>query len=149
MGWGHIWQVTKFVSMSHKINLKLKVPLFKARAFHYLRLPLFLSPKEAKERTLQKPTHTNTHSESEGRRMERYQRVEKPKPEQPINENEIRVTAQGLIRNYVTYATSLFQVFSYSHTFIFFLFLFWFILLSCRFTAALWSDLMKLNCLEW
>ncbi|KAL0456821.1 UNVERIFIED_CONTAM: Ribonuclease P protein subunit p25-like protein [Sesamum latifolium] len=41
--------------------------------------------------------------------MERYQRVEKPKPEQPINENEIRVTAQGLIRNYITYATSLFQ----------------------------------------
>ncbi|KAG6395384.1 hypothetical protein SASPL_146027 [Salvia splendens] len=42
--------------------------------------------------------------------MERYQRVVKPKPEQPVNENEIRVTAQGLIRNYVTYATSLFQV---------------------------------------
>ncbi|XP_057788744.1 uncharacterized protein LOC131005716 isoform X4 [Salvia miltiorrhiza] len=41
--------------------------------------------------------------------MERYQRVVKPKPEQPVNENEIRVTAQGLIRNYVTYATSLFQ----------------------------------------
>ncbi|PIN15422.1 hypothetical protein CDL12_11934 [Handroanthus impetiginosus] len=41
--------------------------------------------------------------------MERYQKVEKPIPEQPISENEIRVTAQGLIRNYITYATSLFQ----------------------------------------
>ncbi|GMH20421.1 hypothetical protein Nepgr_022262 [Nepenthes gracilis] len=41
--------------------------------------------------------------------MDRYQRVEKPKPESPINENEIRVTTQGLIRNYISYATSLLQ----------------------------------------
>ncbi|KAK9287893.1 hypothetical protein L1049_016336 [Liquidambar formosana] len=41
--------------------------------------------------------------------MDRYQRVEKPRPEETINENEIRITAQGLIRNYITYATNLLQ----------------------------------------
>ncbi|KAJ0973293.1 hypothetical protein J5N97_021252 [Dioscorea zingiberensis] len=41
--------------------------------------------------------------------MDRYQRVEKPMPESPINENEIRITAQGRIRNYITYAIALFQ----------------------------------------
>ncbi|KAF5741253.1 hypothetical protein HS088_TW10G00249 [Tripterygium wilfordii] len=39
--------------------------------------------------------------------MDRYQRVEKPKPESPISENEIRITSQGLIRNYISYATTL------------------------------------------
>lgn len=42
--------------------------------------------------------------------MDRYQRVEKPRPEEPIDENEIRITAQGLIRNYISYATTLLQV---------------------------------------
>lgn len=42
--------------------------------------------------------------------MDRYQRVEKPKAETPINENEIRITAQGRMRNYITYATNLLQV---------------------------------------
>lgn len=42
--------------------------------------------------------------------MDRYQRVEKPKPESPINENEIRITTQGAIRNYISYATTLLQV---------------------------------------
>ncbi|GLU20359.1 hypothetical protein SLE2022_365630 [Rubroshorea leprosula] len=41
--------------------------------------------------------------------MDRYQRVEKPKAETPINENEIRITTQGRIRNYITYATTLLQ----------------------------------------
>ncbi|XP_042519719.1 ribonuclease P protein subunit p25-like protein [Macadamia integrifolia] len=41
--------------------------------------------------------------------MDRYQRVEKPRPETPINENEIRITTQGRMRNYITYATSLLQ----------------------------------------
>ncbi|MQM13428.1 hypothetical protein Taro_046348 [Colocasia esculenta] len=41
--------------------------------------------------------------------MDRYQRVEKPRPESTINENEIRITAQGMIRNYISYATSLLQ----------------------------------------
>ncbi|KAJ7950373.1 Ribonuclease P protein subunit p25-like protein [Quillaja saponaria] len=41
--------------------------------------------------------------------MDRYQKVEKPKPESPINENEIRITAQGAIRNYISYATTLLQ----------------------------------------
>jgi hypothetical protein len=42
--------------------------------------------------------------------MDRYQRVERPRNESTIEENEIRITAQGLIRNYVSYATSLLQV---------------------------------------
>uniref|UniRef100_A0A5B7A8S6 DNA/RNA-binding protein Alba-like domain-containing protein n=1 Tax=Davidia involucrata TaxID=16924 RepID=A0A5B7A8S6_DAVIN len=41
--------------------------------------------------------------------MDRYQRVEKPRPETAINENEIRITTQGRMRNYITYATTLFQ----------------------------------------
>uniref|UniRef100_A0A0D9VYP3 DNA/RNA-binding protein Alba-like domain-containing protein n=1 Tax=Leersia perrieri TaxID=77586 RepID=A0A0D9VYP3_9ORYZ len=41
--------------------------------------------------------------------MDRYHRVERPRPESAIEENEIRITAQGLIRNYVSYATSLLQ----------------------------------------
>lgn len=42
--------------------------------------------------------------------MDRYQRVERPKEDTPINENEIRVTAQGRMRNYITYSTNLLQV---------------------------------------
>ncbi|RWW11225.1 hypothetical protein GW17_00025175 [Ensete ventricosum] len=42
--------------------------------------------------------------------MDRYQRVEKPRPESAIDENEIRITSQGLIRNYVSYATSLLEL---------------------------------------
>lgn len=43
--------------------------------------------------------------------MDKFQRVEKPKAEAaPINENEIRITAQGRMRNYITYATTLLQV---------------------------------------
>ncbi|KAM3259410.1 hypothetical protein ACQJBY_050937 [Aegilops geniculata] len=41
--------------------------------------------------------------------MDRYQRVEKPREEVPIKENEIRITTQGRMRNYITYATTLFQ----------------------------------------
>ncbi|XP_020570858.1 heterogeneous nuclear ribonucleoprotein A1, A2/B1 homolog [Phalaenopsis equestris] len=39
--------------------------------------------------------------------MDRYQRVQKPREETAINENEIRITAQGRMRSYITYATSL------------------------------------------
>uniref|UniRef100_A0A2P2QVE3 Uncharacterized protein n=1 Tax=Rhizophora mucronata TaxID=61149 RepID=A0A2P2QVE3_RHIMU len=42
--------------------------------------------------------------------MDRYQRVEKPRPETLINENEIRITTQGRMRNYITYATTILQV---------------------------------------
>lgn len=45
-------------------------------------------------------------------KMDRYQKVEKPREETPINDNEIRITAQGRMRNYITYATSLLQVFT-------------------------------------
>ncbi|XWS47102.1 hypothetical protein CRYUN_Cryun14cG0124600 [Craigia yunnanensis] len=41
--------------------------------------------------------------------MDRYQKVEKQKPESPINENEIRITFQGAIRNYINYAIALLQ----------------------------------------
>ncbi|KAI3449873.1 hypothetical protein Pfo_006538 [Paulownia fortunei] len=43
------------------------------------------------------------------KKMDRYQKVEKPKPESPVNENEIRITSQGLVRNYINYATTLLQ----------------------------------------
>lgn len=42
--------------------------------------------------------------------MDRYQRVEKPREEAPIGANEIRITAQGRTRNYITYALALLQV---------------------------------------
>ncbi|XP_062030214.1 uncharacterized protein LOC133746066 isoform X1 [Rosa rugosa] len=41
--------------------------------------------------------------------MDRYQRVEKPRAETPIDENEIRITSQGRMRNYITYAMTLLQ----------------------------------------
>ncbi|KAI3797320.1 hypothetical protein L1987_32576 [Smallanthus sonchifolius] len=41
--------------------------------------------------------------------MDRYHKVEKPRAEQPIDENEIRITSQGRMRNYITYAISLLQ----------------------------------------
>lgn len=41
--------------------------------------------------------------------MDRYQKVEKPKAETPINENEIRITSQGRMRSYITYAMTLLQ----------------------------------------
>lgn len=42
--------------------------------------------------------------------MDRYKKVEKPKAEPPANENEIRITSQGMVRNYISYATTLLQV---------------------------------------
>ncbi|CAI9755818.1 unnamed protein product [Fraxinus pennsylvanica] len=41
--------------------------------------------------------------------MDRYQKVEKPKVETLIDENEIRITSQGRMRSYITYAMSLLQ----------------------------------------
>ncbi|XP_072068540.1 uncharacterized protein [Arachis hypogaea] len=49
--------------------------------------------------------------------MDRYQRVEKPKTESPINDNDIRITTQGRMRNYITYATTLLQFGDYSPRF--------------------------------
>lgn len=60
--------------------------------------------------------------------------MEKPKAEAtPINENEIRITAQGRMRNYITYATTLLQVPPFSFSYMpsmafFFFFLAWLIL---------------------
>lgn len=39
--------------------------------------------------------------------MDKYRKVEKPRPEIPINENGIRITTQGIPRNYISYATTL------------------------------------------
>ncbi|XP_058225505.1 uncharacterized protein LOC131334489 [Rhododendron vialii] len=41
--------------------------------------------------------------------MDRYQRVEKPRVETPIDENEVRITSQGRMRSYITYAMTLLQ----------------------------------------
>jgi DNA-binding protein Alba len=41
--------------------------------------------------------------------MDKYRRVEKAKAETPIQENDIRITTQGKMRNYISYATKLFQ----------------------------------------
>ncbi|KAK1430193.1 hypothetical protein QVD17_12758 [Tagetes erecta] len=41
--------------------------------------------------------------------MDWYQKVEKPRVEQPIDENEIRITSQGRMRSYITYAMTLLQ----------------------------------------
>ncbi|KAL2895304.1 Ribonuclease P protein subunit p25-like protein [Bienertia sinuspersici] len=41
--------------------------------------------------------------------MEQYVKVEKPKVETPIDENEIRITSQGRMRSYITYAMTLLQ----------------------------------------
>ncbi|XP_074349241.1 uncharacterized protein LOC141688985 isoform X2 [Apium graveolens] len=41
--------------------------------------------------------------------MDRYRKVQKTKAESVINENEIRITSQGFVRNYISYATSLLQ----------------------------------------
>nr|XP_018626663.1 ribonuclease P protein subunit p25-like protein isoform X1 [Nicotiana tomentosiformis] len=41
--------------------------------------------------------------------MDRYQKVEKPRAGTPIDENEIRITSQGRMRSYITYAMTLLQ----------------------------------------
>ncbi|MBA0549857.1 hypothetical protein Gotur_002548 [Gossypium turneri] len=41
--------------------------------------------------------------------MDRYQRVERPKAETPIDEKEIRISNQGSMRNYISYALTLLQ----------------------------------------
>eukprot|EP01118_Nematostelium_gracile_P000001 TRINITY_DN0_c0_g1_i1.p1 TRINITY_DN0_c0_g1~~TRINITY_DN0_c0_g1_i1.p1 ORF type:complete len:267 (-),score=83.00 TRINITY_DN0_c0_g1_i1:35-835(-) len=42
--------------------------------------------------------------------MDKYRRVEKPKTqEEPISESEIRITTQGKMRSYISYASNLFQ----------------------------------------
>lgn len=42
--------------------------------------------------------------------MEQYRRVEKQKVEDQIKENEIRVTTQGKMRSFISYATTLLKV---------------------------------------
>jgi hypothetical protein len=52
--------------------------------------------------------------------MDQYRRVEKQKVEDQIKENEIRVTTQGKMRSFISYATTLLKVFTSS---IFYLFI--------------------------
>ncbi|KAK3277983.1 hypothetical protein CYMTET_14050 [Cymbomonas tetramitiformis] len=41
--------------------------------------------------------------------MDRYIRVEKAKPDVPIDENEVRIMTTGKMRNYISYATNLLE----------------------------------------
>ncbi|RLM58787.1 hypothetical protein C2845_PM18G01490 [Panicum miliaceum] len=41
--------------------------------------------------------------------MDRYHRVEKPRNDTPISQNEIRITTQGRMRNYISYGMSLLE----------------------------------------
>ncbi|XP_073294864.1 uncharacterized protein [Primulina huaijiensis] len=41
--------------------------------------------------------------------MDRYHKVQKPREETSIGENEIRITSQGRMRNYISYAMNLLQ----------------------------------------
>lgn len=70
-----------------------------------------------------------------GQRMDRYQKVEKPRAETPIDENEIRITSQGRMRSYITYAMTLLQVLFLSspmiECLIFFFFFFFLPLFLC------------------
>ncbi|XP_062182442.1 uncharacterized protein LOC133886675 [Phragmites australis] len=43
------------------------------------------------------------------RGMDRYQRVEKPRNETPISQNEIRITTQGRMRSYISYGMALLE----------------------------------------
>jgi hypothetical protein len=52
--------------------------------------------------------------------MDRYQRVEKPRADTQIDENEIRITSQGRMRSYISYAMSLLQVLLFSSLALFF-----------------------------
>ena len=52
--------------------------------------------------------------------MDRYQRVEKPRADTPIDENEIRITSQGRMRSYISYAMNLLQVLLFSSLALFF-----------------------------
>ncbi|KAI0523347.1 hypothetical protein KFK09_005742 [Dendrobium nobile] len=74
--------------------------------------PSSLSPPRPTLLAIKSPKRATT--------MDRYQRVEKRRPESTINENEIRITAQGLIRNYISYATTLLQVDTPPHFFLIF-----------------------------
>jgi hypothetical protein len=38
----------------------------------------------------------------------KYQEIIKPRADEPINDNEIRVTVQGRLKNYISYAMNLF-----------------------------------------
>jgi hypothetical protein len=64
----------------------------------------------ARPRFLPPPASRPRRSSKSPSSMDRYQRVEKPREETPLGPNEIRITAQGRPRNYITYALALLQV---------------------------------------
>ncbi|MBA0617752.1 hypothetical protein Godav_027174 [Gossypium davidsonii] len=81
------------------------------------RLPLPLAQRQVQQQIIKNPTNCGCKTEScfhaemslKMPATVQYQKVEKPKPESPINENEIRITSQGAIRNYINYAIALLQ----------------------------------------
>jgi len=48
-------------------------------------------------------------AKSTNNKMDKYRQVEKKKPDNEIKENEIRITTQGKMRNFISYATTLFK----------------------------------------
>ncbi|KAI6688386.1 hypothetical protein NL676_025214 [Syzygium grande] len=99
------------------VRLRLEVfepaPLLRDRIKRaYKRTPHAPSSLGRKRR---KPTRAVAAAEERRRRrakreeMDRYHRVEKPREETPIDENEIRITSQGRMRSYITYAMTLLQ----------------------------------------
>ncbi len=42
--------------------------------------------------------------------MDKYEKVERPREEPEIKDNEIRITTKGKVRNSISYATTLFKV---------------------------------------
>jgi hypothetical protein len=42
--------------------------------------------------------------------MDKYEKIEKPREEAEIKDNEIRITTKGKMRNSISYATTLFKV---------------------------------------
>ncbi|KAK9010563.1 hypothetical protein V6N11_043445 [Hibiscus sabdariffa] len=72
-------------------------------------MPQVISPQERQAELVRVLRFDSKEEGNCNREMDRYQRVEKPKAEIPINETEIRITTQGRTRNYITYATTLLQ----------------------------------------
>jgi hypothetical protein len=46
--------------------------------------------------------------------MDKYEKIEKPREEAEIKDNEIRITTKGKMRNSISYATTLFKVRAFS-----------------------------------
>ncbi|RLN93420.1 hypothetical protein BBJ28_00011767 [Nothophytophthora sp. Chile5] len=77
--------------------------------------PIVSGGKKASNRRVNAPGSdaSLSHSLRESAAMDKYRRVEKPRREeqaQHVEANEIRITQQGKVRNYISYANGLFAV---------------------------------------